>query len=88
MASSVGGSRLADDAQLSIRMVDDEIVHVPTWRLSPAVMSETKPFRKFRWYKGQPHYSGSYWSSTESAHVVYGAAKISKPSRHAEVLSK
>ena len=34
-------------------------------------MAETKPFRKFRWYRGQPHYSGAYWSSTESAHVVY-----------------
>jgi hypothetical protein len=52
-------------------MVDDEIVQVPTWRLSPALMAETKPFRKFRWYRGQPHYSGAYWSSTESAHVVY-----------------
>jgi hypothetical protein len=67
----VSSQQLSECAQLSIRMVDDEIVHVPTWRLSTALMSETKPFRKFRWYKGQPHYSGSYWSSTESAHVVY-----------------
>lgn len=63
--------RQLESAQLSIRMDDDEIAHVPTWRLSEALMAEAKPFRKFRWYKGQAHYSGSYWSSTESAHVVY-----------------
>lgn len=63
--------QLLGSAQLSIRMDDDEIAHVPAWRLSEALMAEAKPFRKFRWYKGQTHYSGSYWSSTESAHVVY-----------------
>lgn len=72
VGNSVDSSeRLSESAQLSIRMDDDEIAHVPTWRLSEALMAETKPFRKFRWYKGQSHYSGSYWSSTESAHVVY-----------------
>jgi hypothetical protein len=60
-----------EDVQLSIRMNDDEMVHAPTWKLSEALMAEAKPFREFRWYKDQPHYSGSYWSSTESAHVVY-----------------
>jgi hypothetical protein len=29
------------------------------------------PWRTFRWYYGQQHYSGSYWASTMSAHVVY-----------------
>jgi hypothetical protein len=67
----VDSPQLSDGAQLSIRLIDEEIVHVPMWRLSPELMSGTKPFRKFRWYKDQPHYSGSYWSSTESAHVVY-----------------
>jgi hypothetical protein len=42
---------LSDGAQLSIRLIDEESVHVPMWRLSPELMSETKPFRKFRWYK-------------------------------------
>jgi hypothetical protein len=63
--------RPSDGAQLSIRLSDGEVAHVPTWRLTPELMSETVPFRKFRWYKDQPHYSGSYWSATESAHVVY-----------------
>jgi hypothetical protein len=29
------------------------------------------PWRVFRWYYGQRHYSGSYWASTMSAHVTY-----------------
>jgi hypothetical protein len=29
------------------------------------------PWLTFRWYYGQQHYSGSYWASTMSAHVVY-----------------
>ncbi|MBB4854029.1 hypothetical protein HNP40_001409 [Mycobacteroides chelonae] len=28
-------------------------------------------WRTFRWYRGQKHYSGSYWSSTQQAHVGY-----------------
>ncbi|MFC8838675.1 TnsA-like heteromeric transposase endonuclease subunit [Streptomyces griseoincarnatus] len=30
-----------------------------------------EPWRTFRWYMGQMHYSGSYWSSTQSDHVIY-----------------
>jgi len=63
--------RLTDNAELSVRLSDGDITRVPMWRLSPELMSDTVPFRKFRWYKDQPHYSGSYWSSTEAAHVVY-----------------
>jgi len=29
------------------------------------------PWRTFRWHRGQPHYSGMYWSATMGAHVVY-----------------
>jgi hypothetical protein len=29
------------------------------------------PWRTFRWYKGQQHYSGFHWSSTERDHVIY-----------------
>jgi hypothetical protein len=35
------------------------------------MVGDAKPYRTFRWYLGQMHYSGSYWSSTESAHVIY-----------------
>ena len=29
------------------------------------------PWRMFRWYYGQRHYSGRYWASTVSDHVIY-----------------
>jgi hypothetical protein len=29
------------------------------------------PWRTFRWHRGQKHYSGTYWSSTEQRHVIY-----------------
>lgn len=29
------------------------------------------PWRTFRWYFGQRHYSGAYWSATEQAHVIF-----------------
>ena len=29
------------------------------------------PWRTFRWYKGQKHYSGLYWSATTRTHVAY-----------------
>lgn len=62
----------SDSAELSLRAADDgEIIHVPSSRLTPSLMADTRPFRKFRWYKGQRHYSGTYWSSTESGHVIY-----------------
>jgi hypothetical protein len=36
-----------------------------------AVLSKTVPWRTFRWYKGQRHYSGVYWSATMRGHVIY-----------------
>lgn len=35
------------------------------------LLSTTAPWRTFRWYRGQKHYSGTYWAATESAHVIY-----------------
>ncbi|NUP48493.1 MAG: TnsA-like heteromeric transposase endonuclease subunit [Catenulispora sp.] len=34
-------------------------------------MLEAGPWRTFRWHLGQKHYSGTYWSVTERAHVIY-----------------
>jgi hypothetical protein len=42
--------------------------------LDQAVLGElagSAPVREFRWYKGQPHYSGWYWSSTMQGLVAY-----------------
>jgi hypothetical protein len=36
-----------------------------------AELSNTLPWRTFRWYRGQRHYSGLYWSATMRDHVIY-----------------
>jgi hypothetical protein len=33
--------------------------------------SSLSPWRTFRWYKGQKHYSGSWWTVTEHDLVIY-----------------
>src|ERR1700692_1939779 len=56
---------------LSIRDEKNEPVEVPLEQAAPDMVGDAKPYRTFRWYLGQRHYSGSYWSSTESTHVIY-----------------
>lgn len=34
-------------------------------------LADAAPWRRFRWVKGQKHYSGTYWSATEHGHVIY-----------------
>ncbi|GAA2582041.1 TnsA-like heteromeric transposase endonuclease subunit [Streptomyces tubercidicus] len=34
-------------------------------------LTAASPYRTFRWYLGQRHYSGVYWSATVGDHVVY-----------------
>ncbi|EID75067.1 hypothetical protein W59_28360 [Rhodococcus opacus RKJ300 = JCM 13270] len=36
-----------------------------------SLVGAAAPWRTFRWYHGQKHYSGAYWSSTEQALVIY-----------------
>lgn len=38
---------------------------------SLAALFDAVPWRTFRWYFGQPHYSGTYWAATERDHVIY-----------------
>ena len=33
--------------------------------------ADAGPWRTFRWFRGQRHYSGAFWSSTEQDHVIY-----------------
>lgn len=35
------------------------------------LIGNAAPWRTFRWRHGQKHYSGTYWSATERAHVIY-----------------
>lgn len=39
--------------------------------VSSAVLFRAVPWRRFRWYFGQRHYSGTYWCATQCDHVIY-----------------
>jgi hypothetical protein len=60
-----------DDASLTIRDGEDQLVEFAIKDAHADLLQDAQPYRTFRWYLGQRHYSGSYWSSTESAHVIY-----------------
>jgi hypothetical protein len=44
---------------------------LPAERVSSAALFEGAPWRTFRWYYGQRHYSGTWWSETMRDHVIY-----------------
>ena len=44
---------------------------VPAGEVLPTALFRAAPWRTFRWYFGQRHYSGTYWSATERDHVIY-----------------
>jgi hypothetical protein len=39
--------------------------------VSPEALFKAAPWRTFRWYLGQRHHSGMWWSSTDRGHVIY-----------------
>ncbi|WP_127361658.1 TnsA-like heteromeric transposase endonuclease subunit [Actinacidiphila soli] len=60
-----------ETVSVSLRRSDGKIT-TGTW--PSAIMDELgafAPWRTFRWYYGQKHYAGTYWSSTMRAHVIY-----------------
>ena len=61
----------ADLATVSSRTESGVAQGEPWMVVNSAVLSNTVPWRTFRWYKGQRHYSGMYWSATMRDHVVY-----------------
>src|SRR6476646_7143201 len=40
-------------------------------QVSDTAFLEAVPWRTFRFYQGQRHYSGKYWAATERDHVIY-----------------
>lgn len=63
-----------DDAAVTVsfRRRSGECVEERAWRRVPVELLEpAAPWRTFRWYKGQKHYSGIYWSATVRDHVIY-----------------
>lgn len=59
-------------AVIAVRRPEDgSEVSAPFTQATIDALSSALPWRTFRWYRGQRHYSGTFWSSTEHGHVVY-----------------
>jgi hypothetical protein len=59
-------------ATVSIRQQRGAVVEDRDWGTAPVdLLQSACPWRTFRWYKGQKHYSGTYWSATMRDHVIY-----------------
>lgn len=50
---------------------DGSEVRRPWEDVMASTLQDAAPWRTFRWHKGQKHYSGTYWSATQSGHVIY-----------------
>jgi hypothetical protein len=58
-------------ATIDLRRPDGQTERSPAAGVLEAALFAASPWRTFRWYKGQRHYSGAYWSATEATHVIY-----------------
>lgn len=56
---------------MQIRKSAGRIESVPMVDARLRLFDSALPWREFRWYKGQRHFSGSYWSATMGAPVGY-----------------
>jgi hypothetical protein len=60
-----------DEPKLSYRFMDGSEHTAALDCVRARDLATAGPWRAFRWYRGQPHFSGLYWSATMGAHVVY-----------------
>jgi hypothetical protein len=58
-------------AHIVYRTVGGAEVSAIADRVRLAALLDAAPWRTFRWYEGQRHYSGQYWSATERSLVIY-----------------
>ncbi|MEU8830246.1 TnsA-like heteromeric transposase endonuclease subunit [Streptomyces sp900116325] len=57
---------------VNLRRRSGEVVEDCEWDAAAVgLLGSAVPWRTFRWYKGQKHYSGTYWSATTQSHVIY-----------------
>jgi len=61
----------SDSAVVSYRPAAGEERSALATDASPRALTDAVPWRTFRWYFGQRHYSGTYWAATERDHVIY-----------------
>ena len=60
------------DVTLSIRYRHGEVLEDQACQsVSADLLGSADPWRTFRWYRGQRHYAGTYWSATTRTHVPY-----------------
>jgi hypothetical protein len=62
---------LTESATVSFRTGSGVVEDEPWTAVDSSTLSDTVPWRTFRWFKGQKHYSGFYWSATMRDHVIY-----------------
>jgi hypothetical protein len=67
------GSRVGSNGEATLAYRDSAGGHqtLPLDRVQAQDLAVASPWRTFRWYRRQPHYSGLYWSATMGAHVAY-----------------
>ncbi|MEV6588429.1 TnsA-like heteromeric transposase endonuclease subunit [Streptomyces acidicola] len=57
---------------VSLRNANGGLVENREWTASSIDgLAAAAPWRTFRWYRGQRHYSGTYWSATTCDHIIY-----------------
>jgi len=57
---------------VSVRGANGSLIENREWSgASIDQLAAAAPWRTFRWYRGQRHYSGTYWSATMRDHVIY-----------------
>lgn len=57
--------------KVQYRSASDQTIDTTLDQAELAELAGSLPVREFRWYKGQRHYSGWYWSSTTNGLVAY-----------------
>jgi hypothetical protein len=68
----MAGEFAVETVMVVVRREDGGTEEHPAWPVSPAEMFRSAaPWRTFRWYDGQRHYSGTYWCATTRGHVIY-----------------
>nr|WSW58153.1 TnsA-like heteromeric transposase endonuclease subunit [Streptomyces sp. NBC_00998] len=61
-----------DVVHVDVRRPDLSVAEGLEWASAPLdLLGQAAPWRTFRWYKDQKHYSGTYWSATVRDHVIY-----------------
>lgn len=61
----------ASSPSVQIRISADSVTSVSLASARVRLLKAALPWREFRWYKGQRHFSGSYWSATMGGFVGY-----------------